>query len=873
LLPAARTEVLARREVHFAGKHVSKRSRKRRAQVSRPRPGDNRHPAQATTHATTLPAVLLLLLSGTSALIYQVLWIKQLSLVVGVDVYAVTIAISAFFAGLGFGGFALGRLADRVARPILLYATLEIGVAILGVAVTIALVHAAKLFAALEAQGDWFAWPPLFALVSAAPFLMGGTLPVLVRALGPHDGEIGSAGGRLYAANTCGAIAGTLLTPFLLIPAVGVQGTAFVAAAISLLAAFAAFSLDGSTAPRATTTPETTPASTDARVAVILYAIAGGIALGYEVVWSQMIAQFISTRSFAFAVVLATYLAGLVVGAIVSARFADRLRDPWGAFGLLIASAGLFALIEIAALGRWVVVWQSAAEFAVLSLTGSDLAAMCARFAVAAGCIVLVPTILLGAAFPIALRLAARARQVGRDVGSVIALNTLGGIFGTIVTGFVLLPALGLVHTLAILTLAAALLGVAAAIRGPTGKRAGLVAATGTAVVAVIVAVATPADRLASLLAQSRRGTLTAYEESAGGTVAVIEQSLGQNRFRRLYIQGVSNSGDAMPSLRYMRLQSLLPLIIHPEPRSALVIGLGTGITAGALLRYPDLERRVVAELLPAVLRAAPNFKGNYGVASDPRVDIRLRDGRRELLRSTEQYDLITLEPPPPSAAGVVNLYSTDFYTIGRARLRENGILAQWLPLATQNDEDTRSLVRSFLDVFPHASLWSTDFHEMMLVGSTAPLDLDVARMVQRLGQPEVAESLREVGIGSLASLLATWVTDSEGLKHYAGNALPVTDDRPRIETATWTRPNEFQRVLPRLLELRSDPPLRGADPTLLAAVSTERERLLTFYSAGLNARTGQQASWARDIARVVRNDPGNPYYRWFTGGASSAQR
>ena len=177
-----------------------------------------------------------------------------------------------------------------------------------------------------------------------------------------------------------------------------------------------------------------------------------------------------------------------------------------------------------------------------------------------------------------------------------------------------------------------------------------------------------------------------------------------------------------MTSLRYMRLQALLPLIIHRgTPRDVLVIGLGTGITTGSLLRYPGLERRVCAELLPAVVRGAALFEGNDGVATDPRVDVRLRDGRRELLRSNDSYDLITLEPPPPSAAGVVNLYSTDFYRLAATRLHTNGLVAQWLPLPTQTDSDTRSLVRSFLDVFPYATLWTTELHEMLLVGSLNP--------------------------------------------------------------------------------------------------------------------------------------------------------
>ena len=316
-----------------------------------------------------------------------------------------------------------------------------------------------------------------------------------------------------------------------------------------------------------------------------------------------------------------------------------------------------------------------------------------------------------------------------------------------------------------------------------------------------------------------------------------------------------------------MRLQALLPLVIHNgEPKSALVIGLGTGITSGALLRYPGLERRVVAELLPEVLKATPNFRGNFGASTDPRLDIRLRDGRRELLSSTQTYDLITLEPPPPSAAGIVNLYSTGFYELARSRLRPGGLVAQWLPLPTQNDEDTRSLVRSFLDVYPHASLWTTELHEMLLVGSLEPVVLDVPRIVSRFGQPEVASALREVGIPSAAALMATWITDRAGLEAYAGNALPVTDDQPRIEYADWVRHDELQRVLPRLVGLRSDPPLRNGDEPFANAVAAERQVLLLFYQAALNGAAGHRNLWARDMQRVLESDRDNAYYRWFGG-------
>lgn len=822
--------------------------------------------------------LLLLFASGAASLIYQVLWIKQLALVVGVEVQAVTTGVSAFFAGLAVGGWLFGRLADRLTRPVRLYAMLEAGVLLLALAATWLLPRAAAPFASLQDHLGPLAWALPFALVGLPAVLMGGTLPVLMRALAPLAVNLGRAGARLYAANTAGAIAGTLAASFVLIPSLGVQGSALAAAALNAVAALIA-ALLGRTRralvpmaqPRAAASPPVDPArdvpASKARLALVLYAIAGGVALGYEVVWSQVIVQFISTRSFAFAVVLATYLLGLTLGSALASRYVDRARDPWGTFAILIASAGLVALLEIAVTGGWLPQWQSLARAATFSATGSLLAAMCAGFAVAAACVVFVPTLLLGAAFPFVLRLNVDNRHTGRDIGAVVALNTAGGIAGTLLAGFALVPALGLIHALAVLAVLACALSLVAVLRGSNVLPFARWSVPLLAALTLIAVIFTPSDRLATLLAQARGGILSFYEESAGGTVAVIEQRAGERHFRRLYIQGVSNSGDTMASLRYMRLQALLPLIIHREtPRSALVIGLGTGITGGALLTWPGLEKRAVAELLPAVVRAAPQFQGNYSMSTDPRMNIRLRDGRRELLRNNEHYDLITLEPPPPSAAGVVNLYSSDFYRLAAARLQPGGIVAQWLPLPTQNEDDTRALIQSFVQVFPHAALWTTELHEMMLVGSMQPLELDVPRIEARFAQPQVAAALREVGIASPAALLATWITDRTGLEYYAADAQPVTDDQPRIEYAPWVRRDAFPTTLAHLLALRTQPPLRGADDAFRAELANHTSALQSFYSAGLDAYRGEREAWARDIGDAMRRDPDNPYYRWLVG-------
>jgi spermidine synthase len=804
--------------------------------------------------------------------VYETLWVKQLGRVVGVEVHAVTIALSAFFAGLALGSLFLGQLADRTRRPVRFYAILEAGVSVLGVLATLALARSAAPFVALRASVGPLAWCLPFALVGFPAFLMGGTLPALLRALRPQRDAVAPAAGLLYAANTAGAVAGTLATPFALVPAFGITGTALFAGLLGLGTSAAALAFDRRVGPVPPPVPRTPASARDADasrnvgVALALYTAAGGVALGYEVVWAELLVQFLSTRAYAFAVMLATYLVGLAAGSFLFARLA-RVGDesPWRTLGLLLAGAGGSALAAVAVLGPWLTDAQTFAGMWAMRFTGRETLEVVARFVVASAAILLVPTMLLGAAFPAATRLAAGAERVAADVGRVAAFNTAGGIAGTLVTGFVLVPWLGLVGSLVALALAGASLGAVAVMTGGRCHVGSAPLAAGLVLGVSLLAAATPRDRLARLLVENRGGTLVFHDEGVGGTVAVLEQGRTGESFRRLYIQGVSNSGDALPSLRYMRLQALLPLLVYAgEPRSVLVVGFGTGITAGALLSSQLPEKRVVFELLPSVVKAGPFFRGNVGAAADPRIEVRIGDGRHQLLRSPESYDLITLEPPPPSAAGVANLYSRDFYELCRERLAGGGLMAQWWPLAAQNDEDSRSLVRSFLDVFPLVTLWSTELHEMLLIGSERPLALDSKRVTFRFAAPDTVRALAEVGVESPAALLATFVMDRAGLERYVAGAPPVTDDRPLIEHAAWVRRGEFRRVLPRLLELSSDVPLSRTD-RLRQAVEAERRELFGFYRAALLEMEGNREEATRLLAESRSRDPHNAYYLWFT--------
>ncbi|WP_231737747.1 fused MFS/spermidine synthase [Terracidiphilus gabretensis] len=815
-----------------------------------------------------------LFLSGAAALIYQILWIRQLSLVVGVEVYSITIAVSAFFAGLAGGSLIFGRMADRWQRPLRLYGVLEICVALSGVLVTFLSPHAASPFVALQAHVGAVAWLLPFLLVGSPAFLMGGTLPAMIRYVAQRQSSVATSSGWVYAVNTAGGIAGALLSTFVFLRWTGVHNTAIAAAIFNLTAAAIVWFADRTATEQRPThssaIDQDFPApSGQATLALSLYAVAGAVALGYEVVWSQALAQFMSTRVFAFSVELATYLAGLAIGSAIYARFGRMVRDTWGIFALLITGAGAIALLEIAALGTGQLRIQYSIAHFVFTSTGSEFARMCASFAVAAFGVVFLPTLLLGAAFPALLQLVARGTRIGTGTGTVLALNTAGGIVGSLLTGFLLIPTLGLVRTLSILAIIAATVGVLAVLLGSSvlvrWKSTIVLLAVGVVAASMI----TPQDKLARLLLLTRGGgDLVFYRESRGGTVAISQQQNADHIFRRLYIQGVSNSGDTLPSMRYMRLQALLPLIIHRgNPQSSLVIGFGTGITAGATLRYTGLTQRTCVELLSAVVDASSLFPENYGAGTDRNLNLRIRDGRQELLSNSAQYDMITLEPPPPSAEGVVNLYSTDFYKLAGHRLTPNGLFAQWLPISTQNEDDTRSLIRSFLDVFPYATLWTTEVHEMLLIGSFSPIDLDVSRIQQRFDQPNVTAALNAVGISSPAALLATWLTGREGLEAYAGKVSPVTDNEPRIEYAAWTHPNEITRTLPHLLALQTEPPLENASEDLRVQIRTERSILAGFYAASLAAYKGDRDAWSEAMQKVMTGDNKNPYYNWLAGG------
>lgn len=802
--------------------------------------------------------------SGAAALIYQTLWVKQLGLVVGVDVYAVSIVVSAFFLGLASGAYFIGKYADTTGRPLKIILILESCIAALGVLTTYALIHIPTLFVNLESSVGILAWSIPFIIIALPAFFMGGTLPVFVRFVAPSDHSIGKISGTFYAANTMGAIVGAVIVPFILIPKFGIYGTGLFAAFLNLIIVGVCAVGARQTLYANVATGKVLSLSREARMALALYTIAGGIALGYEVVWSQAIAPFLSSRVYAFAVMLGMYLFGLVVGSFIYAQYADRIKNSWKAFGLLIAGAAISAAAIFTLAGPWIFDVQDFVGRWLFKAFSSDMLANVGRFTVTSAVVLLIPTMFLGAAFPAAVRLIAGTDRVGHDLGTVVAWNTLGGITGTLLTGFVLIPNLGIVHSIAVLTVSAVFLASIALIRSGRSNVNRVTAAT-LLIMTIVLAINTPENLFSELLGTRHDGEIVFYDESPAGSVAVLKQKTASGSFNRLYIQGVSNSGNSITSQRYMRLQGLLPLIVHKgEPKSALVIGFGTGITLGSLLSYPDLEIRKCAELIPGVVKAAKYFAGNQNVAADQRVEIILRDGRQELLASQAKYDLITLEPPPPPAAGVVNLYSQEFYELASARLNENGMVAQWWPLPTQNLEDSKALVKSFLNVFPYVTLWSTELHETLIIGSQQPFEFDYSRIKKRYEYHSVRSVLEEVGVRSVDQLLSTYISDTEGLREFVGDADPITDIRPSIEYSKWVRKGEFPRVITEVSQIGEHLTLVGANETIDQSIIDEREKLWTLYRAGYYFYQRDFENWDATLKRIVPELKSNRYFGSF---------
>ena len=763
---------------------------------------------------------LCVLLSGAAGLVYEIVWMRLLGLLFGHTVLAVSTVLVAFMAGLAGGAWALGRWADRARRPLAVYALLELGIALTAAAVPAVLGGLEIAYVSWTHRLGLSGTPLglaqfLLAAVALLPAttLMGGTLPVVARAFGARPGEPGRTVGHLYALNTLGAVGGAAAAGFALLPSLGVRASVAVAVAANATAGIAALLTErclGTDALAVRRRPMpgievAVPVAADplprgaVRLALGAIAVSGAAAMVYEVAWTRALSLIVGSSIYAFSAMLTTFLAGLAAGSAAYAWLAGRrtAHVQLQVLGWLEAGVAVTALALTPAFQ-----WLPDLVLALARWTGvSPGGAFLAQFGLSA-LVMLPPVTLLGAALPCAVAVCARgSASLGRDVGRVYAVNTLGTVVGAIAAGFILLPSLGAQASIAAAATANAGVGAAlvAAPGGPGAPRrraaavvlAGLftgglwmvphwdprVMAGGVSVYLTRFAFAGDPAALFREVAVSRR--LLFYREGANATIAV-ERSAQMTSLRVNGKVDASNGAD-MPT---QSLLGHLPLLLHPRPERVLVIGFGSGVTAGAMAQHPGVREIEVAELEPAVIEAARFFEAeNRGVLRDPRVRLLIGDARHELLASPGRYDVISSEPSNPWIAGVASLFSREFYQLARRRLAADGIMVQWVQGYNLFPRDLRTIVRTFRAVFPHATLWRTLRGDYLLIGTPAPLTVDYARLVARLAAaPGARQDLARLKLDSPVDLLSLFLLGEGDLARFAEGAAEHTDDRPVLE-------------------------------------------------------------------------------------------
>jgi spermidine synthase len=600
------------------------------------------------------------------------------------------------------------------------------------------------------------------------------------------------------------------------------------------------------------------------RAAAAALGISGCVALVYQVTWTRTLAMVLGPTTYAFSAMVVAVITGLAIGSAVAAWRAPRSPAramTWLGFVMIAAAAA--ALAASIVIDRLPLVVAS-----LVSRPDVTFGAVLAMQVALAIAIQLPMAIAFGAAFPLAIAAAdSTPATVPRDASVVYATNTLGAIVGAIAASFVLIPMLGIQGSVRLAAIVAAVAGVVVAWRAESGSRVGIGALLG-GVVTVALALLAPewnharlangGYRYATALAAGdletglEAGRLVYYREGAAGTVSVRDIPGA----RSLAIDGkvdASNAGDMLTQ----KLLAHLPLLLHPNPRRVCVIGLGSGVTLGASLTHP-VERVDVVEISPEVVEASSFFAAeNHNALNDPRTALILGDGRSHLLLSTGQYDVIISEPSNPWMAGVASLFTREFFLAARARLAPDGILMQWAHTYSISDADLRSIVATFVSVFPEGSAWLVAESDLLLVGATAPIAALEDGIAAAWSRPGVAADLDEAAVRDPFSVLSLYVADGSDLQHYASAALVQSDDRLLLEySAPRAVYGVFQRAnVERLRELertaRQPPAVTHARTN--ATPAERRNRGLMQLKAG-----AVDLAYA-DLREAVMSAPSDP--------------
>ncbi len=716
----------------------------------------------------------LVFFSGASALVYQVLWQRLLSITFGVTVFATSTVLAAFMGGLTLGSLLAPRLVRRSGRPLATFAAAEILIAASALATPLALGGAERLY-----QGAQALAPDSFGAVTAArlagsflvllvpTMLMGMTLPLLCASSLVHGSRFGPRLGLVYGINTAGGVLGVLATGFLLIGAVGMGRSFLLAAAINLSVGLLALALSTSEdGGREAAAPAPVARSNAAlprveRLVLVVMGVSGAAALALEVVWYRILVQFVTATSYAFTAMLAAVLAGIALGGVVAARVLDTPRDGlrWLA-GLQLA----IALAVVVAFTLFASTFEAGAQ--VTAPIAASLA------------IVFPAALLMGMAFPIALRLftgdahAESPAGAARRVGTLYAVNTLGAIVGSLVGGFLLAPVLG--SRLGLITGASAFALTGIALVAATASRRAWALAGLAAGVFVAAARLVPDPTHAAFAKRYAEDPTELWREEGVQTVVSIR---GSRSRRTMYLDGLHQASDAREMVRLHRAIGHLGMLLHPEPQQVLVVGLGGGATPGAISRHPG-ARITVVELSESVRRGARFFAHvNYDLLDNPDVRVRLDDGRGYLRFTRERFDVITADIVQPDHAGAGLLYSVEYFRLVKRALAEGGHVVQWLghrPLTQY-----KLIMRTFLEVFPNATLW---YDGNVLVGSERAADVDPEIAGRVFADARLAAAASEAGLDGVPVLRSWRTAGPKAMAAFVGAGPVLTDDRPLME-------------------------------------------------------------------------------------------
>ena len=740
-----------------------------------------------------LLVLALFFLSGASGLVYQVIWVRLLTRIFGTTTFAVSALLAAFMAGLGLGAALASRYLMKVRHPLRWFGALEIGIGLYALALNAMLPAGEGLFLGLVSNlglsivGENFAKVALAFIVLVPPTtLVGASLPLLVKQSVNSLSTVGLRTGTLYAINTFGAAGGCFVAGFYTIPLWGMESTTQLAAAVNSFVGLAAITLSFLIAepePESSLDEpdesERSKTTSKLRWAVAAFTVSGFAALGLEVVWTRLLTLVFKGYSYSFTAMLTVFLIGIALGSVAFARAADRTRDPEALLGILQIAIGVSvtaftALLVFSDDSRALLHYEFGYDF-----TGH----MLAKFFIAL--VVLgVPTFLFGAQFPVVSRLATdEAHTAGRRVGLLYAMNVVGSILGALVTGYILIPLVGTQTSLRLLALSMVATGIALVLKrsqlSAPSKRAIVAAAV---VLVVVLVVITPRDLSLHLHREWLQDgeIISHYEEGASATV-MVGRFPGDDSAKRILINGSSASNSSSYGLSVNRVQGSIPFLFDRMPKKVLAACFGTGITFGTLSQF-DIEQMDGVDISPEVIRAAGQFREeNYDVLNNDRVTIHIDDGRNFLLKSRENYDVITMEPMPPALAGVADMYTKEFYDLCKDHLTPGGVVSQWVPMYFLTLDDMKMLYQTFADAFPYVMVFYYTL-DSFLVGSDEPLRLSPAAFEERLVSKQLARDLAAIELRSPEDLFSAYLMGRDAMLRFAGDAPIVTDDHPLVE-------------------------------------------------------------------------------------------